>query len=442
MLEQQEQWSEAIVAYQKVRDLNPTFVPALIRAGSIYRRLKKYQLGIDCYHQALEIAPKSSSIEDMAYKGYQETIKTHPNLSPNLYHRLGKLLRSKSRFTEAIAAYQQAINLDPQFRAPYIDIQYTPIAAEQLEQLIEFYRDIVTKHSDISIAWGNLGDALTQKGEITKAIDCYSTSSYQQAVNRYPQLAKLTWKERQESGPDFIIAGGAKCGTSSIYNYLSHHPQILLSHKKELDFFWRDFDKGIDWYLSHFPSITDTSDFITGEAAPNYLRFPKVATRIKEYFPQVKIIILLRNPIDRAVSWHYHQVNHGMTTGNFADALVVEMEQLKQFSESDLTNIGFRNPDNLLCSLYIYKIKAWIEILGREQFLILKSEEFYNNPGEVMERVYAFLGLPNHLQTKYLKVNAGSYNPISPDIRKTLAEYFAPYNQQLEEYLGMKFDWS
>lgn len=441
ILQQQQQWAEASAAYQQVRAINPNFLPALIRLAEVQRRSGKYQLALEGYIQAIEQAPESSLMEQEALAGYQKTVATHPAPTATMYYQLGKLLRAKGQFPGAIAAYQRSIELDPTFKPPYFDIQYTSVAADELEQLVEFYRQIVQQHPQIALAWGNLGDVLTQQDKLTQAIDCYRISCYQKTVNLYPQLAELEWKERKENGPDFIIAGASKCGTSSLHYYLSHHPQILLPHKKEIDFFWKNYDRGLDWYLAHFPTITDRVDFITGEATPNYLRFQVVAERIKQCFPKTKIIILLRNPIDRAVSWHYHKVNTGLTTGSFADALSAEIEQLKNFSESDFVNISFRNPDNILSSLYIYKIKAWIDILGRQQFLILKSEEFYENPAPVMKRVFTFLGLSNVPMSQYPKINAGSYNAVDAKLRKTLADYFEPYNRQLEEYLGIEFNW-
>jgi hypothetical protein len=307
--------------------------------------------------------------------------------------------------------------------------------------VIQVYRQIVTKHPEIAIAWGNLGDALTQQDRVAEAIECYRKGSYYQAIKAYPDLAKLDWPNQKKSGPDFIIAGATKCGTSSIYHYLSRHPQVLLSHKKELDFYWKHFKRGVDWYLAHFPTLTDRPDFLTGEATPNYIRFPQVAQRIKDTFPQTKIIILLRNPVDRAISWHYHKLNTGLTKLDLATAIASEIDRLATVSEAEITNTGYYDPDNILTSLYIYKLKPWIEILGREQFLILKSEDFYLNTRENMEQVFKFLNLSSCPQDSYPKVNAGSYQDIDRNIRKILVEYFAPYNRQLEKYLGMEFGW-
>lgn len=440
--QQQQQWQQAVIAYSKVISLNSSRVDALVNLGLGYRHLKHYDLAIASYHRALELVPEKTPLAAEAVTGYQQTLAEYPGVTAEHYYQLGKLLRSKSLFPEAIAAYSKSIELEPNFNSAYIDLQYTPTNQEQSARLIELYRQVVEHHPQIAIAWGNLGDVLTEQDRVAEAVDCYRTCSYQLAIQTYPYLAELEWPPAKKMGPNFIIAGASKSGTCSIYYYLSRHPQILLSHIKEIDFYWQNYRRGIDWYLAHFPTITDRSDFLTGEATPNYLRFPQVAQRIKDTFPQTKIIILLRNPVDRAISWHYHKLNTGLTNEDLATAIATEIERLATVTEAEITNTGFYNPDNIMSSLYIYKIKPWIELLGREQFLILKSEDFYGEPSETMKKVFEFLGLPNCPSNNYPKVNAGSYNQVDPDLRKTLAEYFTPYNRQLEEYLGMKFDWS
>ena len=427
--------------YRKILSFNSDSGIAQNAMGQIYHHFQQYDLAVISFTKAVQNSVEADPLKTDAFTGYGQALASNPKATAFDYFQLAKLFRAKSRFPEAIFNYKKSIQLDPYFKNSYIDLQYTPIAKEQLPELIQIYRQIVTEHPEIAIAWGNLGDALTQEDRVAEAIECYRTGSYRQTIKAYPDLAQLDWPTQKKSGLDFIIAGAAKCGTSSIYHYLSCHPQVLLSHKKELDFYWRHFKRGIDWYLAHFPTITDRDDFLTGEATPNYLRFPQVAQRIKDTFPQTKIIILLRNPADRAISWHYHKLNTGLTNQDLSTAISEEITRLATVSEAEIVETGYCNPDNILSSLYIYKIRAWVEILGREQFLFLKSEDFYSDPLGNMAQVFNFLGLPNYPLKNYPKVNAGSYNQVDSKLRKTLVDYFAPYNRRLEEYLEMEFNW-
>ena len=440
VLQYKKQWQIAITLYQKVNQLEPKFIPAYLSIANIYRELEKYQLAFDFYRQAIIICPQDNPLRHQAIASYKNTLESLSNPQPKLYYQWGRLLRSQGDFIKAIAAYQEAIKLDPKFDPAYIDIQYTEVATEKLEQLADFYRQIVKDYS-YPLAWGNLGDVLTQQGKIKDAIACYQTSSYQQSIQKNLDLANLNWPEKKDKPPDFLIVGATKCGTSSLYYYLSHHPQILFSHKKELNFFVKHFNFGFDWYLSQFPTITDNQNFLTGEATPNYLRFPIVAQRIQKYCPDIKLIILLRNPVDRAISWHYHKRNTGLSEDTLEKAITKEMKLLETLSESDIINMGFNDPDNIIASLYYYQIKAWREYLNRHQFLILKSENFYHSPETTMEKVFNFLGLPAQKIAQYPKVNAGSYCSVDPELRKTLSAYFQPYNKSLEEYLNIQFNW-
>lgn len=441
ILQHQQDWQEAILAYQKVIELNPQFLYAYLRLAEIYRHLKQYESAINCYDYVINQLEEKSPLLEQAIANYTAVLESYPQATAQQYYQLGKICRAKSFFHQAISAYQKAIKLDPQFSLPYISIQYTPIKENQLAELIDFYQQLVSENPYLPLAWGNLGDAFSQQNKTIEAINCYRTSCYHRVIQRYPQLANSNWQQPKQNPPDFIIAGASKGGTSSLYSYLSYHPQLLLSHKKELDFFGQNFEQGFDWYLSHFPSITDNKNFLTGEATPNYLRFPIVAQRIKEYCPQTKIIILLRNPVDRTISWHYHKINTGLTTGNLETAITQEIKELESLSLTELMAGGYRSIDNIFSSLYYYQLKAWMQHLPRKQFLILKSEDFYDNTVSIMEQVFQFLEIPAQQLREYPKINVGSYQQVDTETRKQLAEYFKPYNQQLEEFLGLNFNW-
>ena len=435
------QWQLALQAYQKVIQLNPHFMHAYMRLAEVYCGLKQYQSVIECYGYVIDNAVANSLVQQKAIAYYRETLTKYLAPTPQQYYEFGNLCRAKSYFAEAITAYQEAIKLDPQFNPAHINFQYTPIDKQQLSSAIEFYRKLVAENPQISLAWGNLGDLFSQQNNLKAAIDCYRISCYKRITNLYPQLTKLDWQKSKQQDPDFIIIGASKCGTSSLHRYLSYHPQILLSHKKEIDFFWSNFSNGTDWYLSHFPVISDRQDFITGEATPNYLRFPQVARRIKKTCPTSKLIVLLRNPVDRAISWHYHKINTGLTTESLENAIAYEMKRLKNLDVARLTKGGYHKIDNIFSSLYYYQLKSWLEYFPREQFLILQSEHFYSQTAIVMKKVFDFLDLPPQQLTEYPKTNVGAYESNCAVIKAQLKEYFKPYNQQLEDLLNTKFDW-
>ncbi|WP_293356312.1 MULTISPECIES: sulfotransferase [unclassified Microcoleus] len=309
--------------------------------------------------------------------------------------------------------------------------------------MINSYRQIIRDKPDFYLPYPDLGDMLAQQGNLEEAISCYQTGSYKQILSSHPDFAKNHWNPQNRRQPNFTIVGIGKGGTTSLYYYLGKHPQILPALKKKIHFFNENIERGLDWYLSHFPPIPQESNFLTGEATPWYLASYEVEKKVASVFPNIKIIILLRNPILRAFSQYQMQFRLGKERRSFAEVISSEIEALKKISSPGEGDFNYWQTEKgcLLFSLYFYFIEKWMAVFPREQFLILRSEDFYANPAATLTQVFEFLGVPDYPLAEYPNYNPGSYNPISDDLRQTLAEFFRPHNQKLEEYLGMKFDW-
>lgn len=409
------QFTEAVAEYQQAIEYNPNSFWSYYGLGQAWLNLNEYELAKEWYQKALEIKPDSAPI----------------------YSALAQLEQRRGRYNEASSYYQKAITLNPTWDLPYTMLQYLPVEPPQLDRLIDFYRTITAKHDEAQLAWGNLGDALTAKGQLQEASKCYQNFCYQNTIASQPHLAKLQWKPCKETAPDFIIIGAGKCGTSSLHKYICAHPQVLAPHKKELNFFHGNFNKGVDWYLSHFPSLTDSADYITGEASPVYFHAPQVDERIHSLFPQTKLIVLLRNPVDRAISWHYHQVKCGNSNQTAEVEIKNAIAKVEQLSVADLAYHG----GHIQESLYFYKLQRWMNLFPPAQFLVLQSEDFFSQPQSVMTQVFNFLELPAYQSPHYKKYNGGLYVPIEDSLRQTLSDYFRPHNQKLEQYLQRSFDW-
>ncbi|MET3698879.1 sulfotransferase domain-containing protein [Bacillus oleivorans] len=247
--------------------------------------------------------------------------------------------------------------------------------------------------------------------------------------------------------PDFLIIGAQKCGTTSLYNYLIQHPQIIPAQTKEIHFFDIHFNKGWEWYCRQFPlALKPKENGITGEASPYYIFHPHAPNRIFDLMPKVKLIILLRNPVDRAYS-HYHLIGRmGKETLSFKAAIQKEESRLKPELKRMLENENYHSTtyqyySYLARGRYVEQLKTWMNLFPKEQFLIIQSEEFYCNPANTFQRVLEFLGLPRYDLTYYKKDNNGDYPELDLQLRNELAEYFKPFNLELYKYLGADFGW-
>lgn len=260
--------------------------------------------------------------------------------------------------------------------------------------------------------------------------------------------------------PDFLIIGTQRGGTTSLYNYLMERPGVGPASVKELHFFDKKFHKGLLWYRAHFPTSTQQrlfqythkQAFVTGEASAYYIFHPHAPKRVARTLPHVKLIVLLRNPIDRAYSQYNFEVELGRENLSFEDALKHEEERIAQEKEKILADeryVSFNHSrfSYLARGIYVDQLQAWMKFFPREQFLLLKSEDFYTAPAATLVQVSEFLKLPKlemrerEKQYKLYNYNNTPYSKMDGATRKQLVEYFEPHNSRLYEFLGMNFGW-
>lgn len=260
-------------------------------------------------------------------------------------------------------------------------------------------------------------------------------------------LHRLTYLWR--SKPDFLIVGVMKGGTTSLFRYLSRHPQILPPFRKEIKYFDCNYFKGENWYQAHFPlkkKFTDGSK-LTGEATPYYIFHPQAPQRIADALPEAKIIILLRNPVDRAYSHHQHMVSVGREPLSFEDAIAAEPERLA--GEAEMISRDPRYPTFMHLQYsylgrgeYLSQIKTWHDLFPKEKVLILQSEDLYQATSETVNQAQAFLGLDFwEPENAYGVFKEGSYQPMLAETRAKLSAYFRPHNEALYAYLDKNFGW-
>jgi len=175
--------------------------------------------------------------------------------------------------------------------------------------------------------------------------------------------------------PNVLIVGAAKCGTTSLHEYLDRHPEVAMSHEKELDFFVEEksWGRGVEWYASQFADAR-----VRGESSPSYTVFPRyrgVPERIRHVVPEAKLIYLVRDPIDRIVSHFLHRqvVRPGAIEDAFADA--------------------GRREGLVAPSRYWLQLERYLEHFAHEQILVVDSDDLRARRDETLARVFGFLGV-------------------------------------------------
>lgn len=249
--------------------------------------------------------------------------------------------------------------------------------------------------------------------------------------------------------PEFLVIGAARAGTTSLYSYLVGHPAVSTPSHKEIHFFDLNFERGLDWYRRHFHAVLpgNRSGMLTGEASPYYLFHPAVPARVRKTLPEVRLIALVRNPVDRAYSQHQLAVRHGRDELGFEEAIDAEATRLdgeleRMASDPSYTSVSHRHHSYLARGLYAEQLERWYEHFPREQLLALRSEDLFADPRKLYSEVLRFLELPAHELGEYHAYNQRLYDGLAPETRQRLEHYFAEPNRQLAELLGRELDWS
>lgn len=196
--------------------------------------------------------------------------------------------------------------------------------------------------------------------------------------------------------PDFLIIGSSKSGTTTLYKYLCCHPQVYMSNPKEPQFFAMDdlYEKGLESYSNLFKNANSSQ--VCGEASGRYADFPKypeAAARIAKHLPNIKLIYIMRHPVDRAYS-HYVQTikwNQKVATNPHLSKYRTTETQAK-VTETFEENIA-RDSRYLDISNYMLQIEQYLQFFSRESFLFLLMEDLINNPADVLKQICCFIGV-------------------------------------------------
>lgn len=192
--------------------------------------------------------------------------------------------------------------------------------------------------------------------------------------------------------------------------------------------------------------MTGAGGLLTGEATPYYLFHPHAHKRAFELLPEMKLIVLLRNPIDRAWSHYHHQRRRGNESLSFEEAIRTEAERIQDEYERLIKDEKCRSShyqwfSYLARGVYVDQLKRWMDLFPRAQFCILKSEDLYTDPGAVLRTVFQFLEIESAVSEKYEVYNQGSMPSMNSQTREFLHSYFAPHNARLKDFLGYDFGW-
>jgi hypothetical protein len=264
-------------------------------------------------------------------------------------------------------------------------------------------------------------------------------------------------------GPDFLLIGAKRGGSTSLYHMLLRHPRILplfpsgrfvlkTTDTKGIHYFDSNYERGEAWYYSHFPTSLGRrraareagGDIVVGEASPYYLFHPLAAERAARTVPAVRILLIVRDPVERAFSHYRERHREGAEELTFEEALEAETNRLIGEEERIKRNPRYKSYAHEQQSYraqgeYAPALARWLQFFPRERLLVAAAEDFYANPQSVCDRIFGFLGLPPSPLGESARWNAAPSADLKPETRRRLVEHYAGFNAQLEKLLGQTF---
>jgi hypothetical protein len=249
--------------------------------------------------------------------------------------------------------------------------------------------------------------------------------------------------------PDYVIVGAQRAGTTSLYKYLTEHPDVgRVRLGKGVHYFDTNAGRSMEWYRSHFPVDPAKIPFRTrpthvGEGSPYYMFHPECPRRIHEALPGVKVIAILRDPVERAHSQWVHETARGFETLPFDDALRAEEERLEGqealLVEPTALSFEHQHHSYVARGQYAPQVQRLWDVFGTDRTLVLSATQLFADPANTYAKTLSFLGLSPHDAT-YEVHNARSYSRLEPATEAWLSERFAESNERLVQMLGPEFD--
>ncbi len=255
--------------------------------------------------------------------------------------------------------------------------------------------------------------------------------------------------------PAFLICGAQRGGTTSMYQALRQHPNVLRPFlHKGVHYFDVKPERSLNWYRAHFPFTAQGAlrsrrtghPAMTFESSPYYLFHPLAAGRIANALPGVKVLILLRDPVERAYSAHAHELARGFETEPFERAVELEDERVAGEGEkliADPTYISHAHQHQayLRRGCYLPQIERMTGAIGRDRVHLVDSEDFFTDPEPVWNEVIEFLDLPPQHGRQFRRHNARPRSPMPADLRARLTERFTESDERLAQWWGRTPSW-
>ena len=256
--------------------------------------------------------------------------------------------------------------------------------------------------------------------------------------------------------PSFIMIGAQRCGTTSLFRVLSAHPQTLpATFRKGVNYFDLNYYRGMRWYRGHFP-IAGTARLqqrgraepVAFEASGYYLYHPFALERLARDLPQTRLVVMLRDPVERAFSAYRHEYARGYEQADcFEKALELEDQRLageidRMREDISYESLSHRHHSYRRRGQYAEQLERAFAFFPREQVYVIDSAAFFAQPAAIYRELLEFLGLRPYLPERFGQLNARPGESMARKTRQMLKEYYVPHDERLTKLLGRELSWT
>lgn len=257
--------------------------------------------------------------------------------------------------------------------------------------------------------------------------------------------------------PDFVIVGAQRCGTTSLFRALTKHPAMMpnVINAKGVHYFDTSYHQNMAWYFAHFPSRVQRDrhsakvghNAIVGEASPYYMYHPAGAERMAQAIPNAKIIVLLRNPVKRAISHHQHMVWEGHESiediDKALDSESIRLDGIEQrlMADRSFVSRAHQHYSYMARGHYAPQLKRLFEHFDRKKVLVMTTEKLISDSTTSLSSIQSFIGLEPDPSIELEKRNASSTFEPRPETIQRLTDEYAESNARLDGLVDIEIPW-
>lgn len=253
--------------------------------------------------------------------------------------------------------------------------------------------------------------------------------------------------------PTIVVVGAQRSGTTTLFRLLSDHPQILRpTVSKGMAYFDLNYQQGLAWYRGRFPlrrpwaRLGGSKAKMTFESSGYYMFHPLAAQRIARDLPDAKVIVMLRNPVDRAYSAHRHELRRGFETEPFETAIDLESTRLDGEVDRILADPTYHSFDHqhhayLARGEYAQQVRRLFATVGRDNTYVIDADDFFSDPSLGFTDLCAWLGLEAPRPSRNEVWNAQPREPMPDELRERLMQHFEESDRALADLLGRTPSW-